>query len=356
MHERLKVDENASPSRFVGQIALVDDEQGVLVRTMVRGQLWTPGEVGYWNLHTGHYEADPHAYPKTHTCRCFSANGRYQIVATRKKMHHIWDRVAEKTVASLDISPEYGALYLSDDAQTVALAGKKVAVWQASRGAIRILRSLKQGVNQLAPSGKYLIGPPTATVYDADSGTKLFTFPGHAAFGKFSPDGRSFLHTYHHRAKLFDVGTGEKRESLVAPFEVIGGAVSPDHTRIAVGGIFEGIRVWEVPSEDILATWKVRDMYIRRLCFSADGSWLIAVSDGGVFRLLDVAAGEERACLVLLKNDAWVTLTPDGYFIGSDNLADVAQWQIDGKAVAFDRYARKYHRPKRMLKALRARS
>jgi WD40 repeat protein len=214
---------------------------------------------------------------------------------------------------------------------------------------------LKEGINLLAPSGKQLIGPPAATVYDADSGDPLFTLPVYAAFGTFSPDGRSFLHTYNHRAKLFDLETGERRESLVAPFEVIGGAVSPDNTRLAVGGIFEGVRVWELPSEDILAHWPVRDRYIRRLCFSADGSRLVAATDDGVLRLLDVAAGEERACLVLLKNDAWVTLTPDGYFIGSDNLADEARWQIDGKEVAFDRYAREYHRPRRVAQALRSR-
>src|SRR5438105_2781207 len=118
MHERLKIDENASYSKLVWQVALVDDEQGVLLRTMVRCQTLTPGEVGYWNLRTGRVEPDPRAYPKTHTCQCLSANGRYQIVRTRKPVHHIWDRVTEKTVARLDVPPEYGWLHLSDDAQT----------------------------------------------------------------------------------------------------------------------------------------------------------------------------------------------------------------------------------------------
>jgi WD40 repeat protein len=353
MHEHLKVDENAPYRKFLWQVALVDDGQGVLLLTGVPGQGLKGAQLGYWNLRTGTYEPDPRGYPKTHTCRCLSANGRYAIIGTRKNLHHIWDRTAGKVVARLDVPPEYGWLYLSDDAQTVALGGKPAAVWHASTGTTRPLRALKEGISLLSPSGKHLIGPPATSVYDAERGTKLFTFPGFGSFGTFSPDSRSFLHTYCHRAKLFDLETGEKRESLVAPFEVIGGAVSADHTRIAAGGTFQGVRVWEVPSEDILATWDVRDRFIRRLCFSADGSRLVSASDGGVLYLWDVVAGE-RACLVLLNNDAWVTLTPDGYFIGSDNLAGEAQWQIDGKAVAFDRYAREYHRPTYVTKALRS--
>jgi WD40 repeat protein len=353
MHERLKIDENAGTSRFVWQVALVDDEQGVLMRTLPPQQRYTPGEVHYWDLRTGRLEPDPRGYPRAHTFRCFSANGRYQVVGTRKHLHHIWDRTSQKTVASLDVPPEYGVLHVSDDGQTVALVGKQVALWHASTGKAKTLRALKEGIDLLAPSGKRLMaGRPTATIYDAESGARLFTLPGHGAFGTFSPDGRSFLYTYHRRAKLWNVETGEKRESLVAPFEVIGGAVGPDGTRIAAGGIFGGVRVWEVPSEDILATWQVRDRYIRRLCFSADGSRLLTAADGGVLRFWDLAADQERACLVLLKK-AWVTLTPDGYFIGSDDLADEVQWQIDGKEVAFDRYARKYHRPKRVAEALR---
>jgi WD40 repeat protein len=352
MHERLKINENAGSSTLVCQVALVDDERGVLMRTMDRQQGRARSEVVYWDLRTGRLEPDPHGYPKAHTSRCFSSNGRYLIVVTRKEVHHIWDRATRTAVAKLDIPPEYGALHVSDDAQVVALAGKEVAVWQGATGGTRPLRALKEGINLLSPSGKHLVGPPGASIYDAQSGAKLFTFPAHAAFGAFSPDSRSFLHSYNQRAKLFDLETGQKRESLVSPFELIGGAVSLDHTRIAVGGIFGGARVWQVPSEDILATWNVRDRYIRRLCFSGDGSRLVAASDSGALRLLDVAAGTERACLIVLKNDAWVTLTPDGYFIGSDNLADHVQWQIDGKEIAFDRYAKDYHRPKRVAQAL----
>jgi WD40 repeat protein len=351
MHDRLRIEENDGRTRFVWQVALVDHEQGVLVRTVARQQGPKTAEVSYWNLRTGRLELDPRGYPKAHTCPCFSPNGRYLLVRTRKDLHHVWDRATARTVAQLHVPQEYNYLHLSDDGQTVALAGESVAVWHVAMGKTRQLPSLKQGIHLLAPSGKRLIGPPAASVYDAEKGAKLFTVPVEGAFGTFSPDSRLFLHTYGHRAKLFDLEAGEKRESLVAPFEVIGGAVSRDHTRIAVGGIFEGVRVWEVPSEHVLATWQLRDRWMRRLCFSADGCRLVVASDYGAIRLWDVGAGAERACLVLF-NDAWVTLTPDGYFVGSDNLADVAQFQADGRPVPFDRYAKKYDRPKRVEKAL----
>jgi hypothetical protein len=39
MHDRLNVDEKATSGKFVWQIALADDEQGVLLRTMVPGEV-----------------------------------------------------------------------------------------------------------------------------------------------------------------------------------------------------------------------------------------------------------------------------------------------------------------------------
>jgi hypothetical protein len=190
----------------------------------------------------------------------------------------------------------------------------------------------------LTPSGdRVVLGN---TVFDADSGKRLCTLPGHVGFSTISPDSRSFLYTYGPRAKLFALETGELLESLVAPFETIGGAISADNRRIAVGGIFKGVRVWELPSEDVAATWSVADRYTRRLCFGADGRRLVTGTDSGVIRLYDVDAGRELACLVLFDASEWVTITPEGYFIGSDNLAACAKWNIDGKPVEFDRYAR----------------
>jgi WD40 repeat protein len=355
MHERLKVDKAPAFRRFPLQVALVDDERGVLLRASVRGGKENAADlVSYWNLVTGRVEPDPRAFPKAHACRCFSPNGRFQVVRTRGVRHRVWDRDTRTTVGELEIPPAYGEAHLSDDGRVVALSGKQVALWRADTGKTKPVRDLKTGMSLLSPSGKHLIAGPASTLYDAATGAKLFTFPVSASFNTFSPDGRSYLYTYNHRAKLWDVETGEKRESLVTPFGLIGGAVSPDHTRIAAGGTFEGVRVWEVPSEDILATWRLPGGYFRRLRFSADGSRLVVANDFSTLRLLDVATATERACLVLLENNAWVTLTPDGYFVGSENLPGRAQWQVDGKAVPFDRYAKKYDRPRRVADALRS--
>lgn len=343
MHERLK---NEESDLTVRHIALIDGDSQVLIRASKRGD--KESFMGTWDLATGAFR--PLETPQNKPCFCCSSNGRFFLLKDQRENHvAVWDRQQSREMPAFPLPEEIFTDILSDDGQVLATFN---AVWNTTTGK-KIWSQEDVSRLMLVPSGKKIVISSGCQVIDLDTGKPIAKLPIEIPFSTFSPDSRSFLHTYHNRAKLFDLETGTLRESLVSPFELIGGAVSRDHRRLAVGGCFEGVRVWEIPSEDILATWRVRDRFTRRLCFSSDGCRLATSTDGGVVRLWDVHHQTERACLVLLNDGEWVTISPDGYFLGSAKIPELLQWQIEQQPVEFERYSRDHHRPDKVREALR---
>ncbi|MCA9068658.1 MAG: hypothetical protein KDA84_07035 [Planctomycetaceae bacterium] len=347
MHERLALEEY-SRGVLIKDISFV--EGGVLIR----GQTGNPF-FGYWNIQTGQFGHETLEPVKFERILGFSNDGRFLILQKQGNRVQVWDRVIGKVAATFEHPTGQPPSHISNDGKTIVTSEgyKKLAVWDIPTGERHCKLKTGDGHCHLAPTGDFVVAGVVATVHDAHTGRKICSLPVDSSFATISPDGRSFVHAYHNRAKLFDLETGEKRESLVAPFELINGTVSPDNRRIAVGGCFQGVRVWDIPSEDIVATWDVPERYSRYLAFNADSSLLVSASDAGVVRLWDVAGNRELACLVLLNEIEWVTITPEGDFLGSNNASKYARWQMDGKKVDFDQYAKQFHSPKRVAASLK---
>jgi hypothetical protein len=66
----------------------------------------------------------------------------------------------------------------------------------------------------------------------------------------------------------------------------------------------------------------------------------------GTARIWDIKSGAEVARLIPLDlGSNWVTVTPDGYFIGSPGGKKMAGWRIDGDLFPLACYEKHFQRP-----------
>lgn len=323
----------------------VDGGEGLLVREREEPRLH------YWNLRTGAFGREGLEGVAADSVLSYSRNGRFLLVHGGENRVSVWDR--ERGTRTVDCSvtgrfrqgPRFVAFSLSDDGETAITGqGESCSVWTLATG---------QSVDfdgsggELSPCGGRVVAGGVA--HDVESRRELGRVP--MSFCQIAADG-SYLHTYGSRARQYDLETGALTESLVAPFEIIGGAVSRDGSRIAAGGIFGGVRVWDVPSEDIVATFPTSDRYNRAVAFSEDASRLVTITDDGFARLWDVDGQRELARFGLFEGGEWISFTPDGYFVGTSGIGSPVTCHVDGEQVGFDRYAGDFGRADRVAASL----
>jgi WD40 repeat protein len=235
----------------------------------------------------------------------------------------LWDTATSGKRRELNLgtaSPRFAAF--SSDGETVATAG---ALWDVATGERRVeLEGNVFGDNLVfSPDGKTVLGgalcEPDDTVvlvWDATTGKRLRTIAGPpSAVSKvfLSRDGKTLAATsatdfngYGMVVTVVDATTGMLRrmydhgrtdvidDAVAGPDAEVGASLLRDH----------GIRLW------------------------------------------DLTTGRTRATLYSFDTGkAWLIVTPEGYYTGSDNIGDHICWRVGDTMYPGDKFAAQYHRP-----------
>jgi eukaryotic-like serine/threonine-protein kinase len=214
-----------------------------------------------------------------------------------------WNLKSEKKVfqSPQQEQVEYLSLAATQDGQTVCVACKladgsrQLQIIDVGSG-----RPIKQfpvrSANHLAisPDAHWLIfdSDNELILYDLTSQTIVDTWHGHRGGInglRFSPDGNRLGSVSEDRTlKLWSVPTGELLYSVIAHgTDALDLAFTPDGRRIATSGDDLTLRIWDGQNAQPLWEYSVAEGQARRLCFSSDGHRLLCLCDRHRLLILD---------------------------------------------------------------------
>ncbi|MFS8085296.1 MAG: caspase family protein, partial [Acidobacteriota bacterium] len=128
--------------------------------------------------------------------------------------------------------------------------------------------------------------------------------------------------------RIWNAGSGQEIRTLRHSTEVLSAAFSPDGKTLAVGCSDGSIKFWEVASGHELATLKGHSYEVNSVAFSPDGNTLVSGSLDATVKLWDVRSASNLASLIVLDEDDWLVVTPDGLFDGSTAAWHQVLWRF----------------------------
>jgi WD40 repeat protein/class 3 adenylate cyclase len=271
-----------------------------------------------WDVSSGQTLLELPGHGSDLTRVSFSPDGKLALTASEDSTARIWDAATGRLLAVLagHTGPvAYGEF--TPDGRFVVTASDDVRVWEATGGAAAIRRGHEGLVvsARFSPDGRWIVSSDlfsgNARIWDASTGTPASELrpplpPGATRhlFPTFSPDGRLVLTSgfvggpsppYEQEpTRLWDRATGEVLAEFppppegmcsvpfgpggqVEPCSVPDAALSPDGTRVATIGGFDGtLRIWDVADGTVLETVKL-GQHGEGVEWAADGTRIIAL-------------------------------------------------------------------------------
>jgi WD40 repeat protein len=284
----------------------------------------------------------------------FSPDGKYLASAGLGLVVRLWDRATGRQVRTFaaDFGVSCRHLAFSPDGKHLACATDfgNLFVWQVATG-IREILCPKLGKEAgwhmtpaFQPDGTAVIafqgdGPKEPfALYDARTRKKLFNFARERVRWDVAVtiDGKILAAAYRKVALLFDLLTGKEYRSLPAcDHPVLALAPSRDGRRLAVGDVFDEVRVFDVatgkelrrfpgrPERDANQSWQM-------IALSPDGT-LLALSDYVRFsiHLYDVATGKELRRLSCPEfTPECLAFAPDGKGLAAGGQHGLRLWHV----------------------------
>lgn len=172
----------------------------------------------------------------------------------------------------------------------------------------------------------------TAALWDIKNAEELIHWQAYTDYSNgisFTPDGLQLITLGYDGDNsmigFWDPVTGETSKKVSNPAEGYSLSLNADGTMIAIGSDIT-ITLWDVATQEIVATLQSPGEYILKTAFSPDGSILASGSDGGTIYLWDVAKAELVATLTgELPDDEfsrtvnYLSFSPDSALLLSTN-------------------------------------
>ena len=267
-------------------------------------------QIMVWNMSTGDNKtfktAEGESMTRTVTPYAFSRDGRQALSTDERNSLILWD----------------------------IPSGKELKRFSGSHGEITALAFSPDGSRAIAgTSGGNLV------IFDVASGKDIRTLNGHSGLVRsvvFSNDGAyAFSGSHDNSARLWEVSTGKEVCQLTTenPKQIKAVAMSPDQRLLVTGSMDGTTRVWSRNTSREIVKMVKLIKYLPAFYVKAR-----------------VAAKEEDFKPLF---DAWIVLTPDGYYTGSPNALENITVVKGFPMYKIDQFYDVFYRPDIIIAGLR---
>lgn len=337
--------------------------------TMLATASWD-GTVKLWDVESARCKQSVDG-PGTQRAIALSSDGRTLAVGTSDSLRilelptakeiHTIERTND--IRALDFSPDSKTLLMSYSGTEGCTVGLLDLASKQERLSVKAHKSRASSV-KFSPDGKQFAtagDSPIIQLWDAQSGKQLRAFEGHtrSTFAvAFSPnsamlassgaDGNARLWdaaTGRERAvckaetsetvspasiKLWKLGVGPNRATLLDVGAMAGVAMSPDGKTLATGSWEGTVTLWNMNNGRERVKFKAHDEVASSVTFSPDGKRLATGGWDHDVKLWDVATGKEMLTLKGNSRIYCVTFSPDGKLLASGTRDRMARlWDVD---------------------------
>jgi tetratricopeptide (TPR) repeat protein len=154
---------------------------------------------------------------------------------------------------------------------------------------------------QFSPDARWVVTASvdkTARVWEVRTGDLRQTLehPGAVNWAAFSPDGRRVITACQEKeARLWDADTGHLLRTFQHEGPVNFAQFSPDGQRVVTASDDRSARIWNLPTGQPLAATLKHGAPVAFARFSPDGRWVVTASADGTLRLWDARTGLLRS-------------------------------------------------------------
>ena len=259
-------------------------------------------------------------------------------------------------VNSVCYSPD-GKYIASGAGDSYKCADKTVKIWEAATG--KCLKTLEGHDNAVlsvcySPDGKYLASGSAdykIKIWEAVTGKCIKTLTEHTSYVKsvtYSPDGKYLASGSSDKTvKIWETKTWKCVKTLTDHKRTVTSVCySPDGKYLASGSWDGTIKIWNVATEQCINTLTGHTGWVNSVCYSPDGAYLASGSNDATIKFWDASTGDLLATTFNLKDDEWLTYTPEGFFAGSEWATKNLVHIVDGmKTVGIDQMYDSLYRP-----------
>jgi WD40 repeat protein len=135
-------------------------------------------------------------------------------------------------------------------------------------------------------------------------------------------------------------------------------ALSPDGSIVATGG--KWIQLWDARTGKPIRQLHGHLKRTQSITFSADGRLVVSGGSYGTTNAWEVATGRHIVTLFAfpenrngMVEEEWLAYHPDGYYDGSSGVARRIAWRIGDELQTPASLGTRFHRPDRVVEALR---